>query len=450
MGANLVLDLARHFRTLFQEDARIVLALADTLAVVAVPGARFFDDLCFDAEVDDLALARRAFSVQDVEVRFPERRRDLVLDDLDAGLGADHLVALLDRADAAKIGVAARHGRRGRGSRSGSRISSSRRRGFGVSSGSRRRGSGSTRGGAGVVGRRCDDGGSRVRRGRLRGLARLGRLLARRSSRGLGFRFFRWQLGRSSFRHWLAITDRGCRIFQGHRKLRSNGHVGSCRHQGTRNRLGRNGAGLHAGEVSKLRIMTGRIGGSAQLYVVPQGQALVLGRIGLQLRRALGTQEDGLAMVQQLDVDETSAQIEQDKHVDWLAAVAAYGGEVIRFDREDIIEELVGEIADEYDEADLEVVALEEGGYRVAARYSLFELGELFEIELEDEDVDSVGGLLAKELGRLPVRGDEVKYSGLIFRADRIEGRRRRLVSVLVNRDEQLSDAQEAFGEADQ
>ena len=130
--------------------------------------------------------------------------------------------------------------------------------------------------------------------------------------------------------------------------------------------------------------------------------------------------------------------------------VDEYGGVAGLVTLEDIIEELVGEIADEYDEADLEVVALEEGGYRVAARYSLFELGELFEIELEDEDVDSVGGLLAKELGRLPVRGDEVKYSGLIFRADRIEGRRRRLVSVLVNRDEQLSDAQEAFGEADQ
>ncbi|MEY4617955.1 MAG: hypothetical protein RL101_141, partial [Actinomycetota bacterium] len=78
------------------------------------------------------------------------------------------------------------------------------------------------------------------------------------------------------------------------------------------------------------------------------------------------------------------------------------------------------------------------------------ELGELFEIELEDEDVDSVGGLLAKELGRLPVRGDEVKYSGLIFRADRVEGRRKRLVSVLVSKDEDLSDAQAAFGDADE
>ena len=127
--------------------------------------------------------------------------------------------------------------------------------------------------------------------------------------------------------------------------------------------------------------------------------------------------------------------------------VDEYGGVAGLVTLEDVIEELVGEIADEYDEADDQVTAIEDGSYRVAARFSLFELGELFEIELEDEDVDSVGGLLAKELGRLPVRGDEVSYSGLIFRADRIEGRRKRLVSVLVSRDQDLVDAVAAFGD---
>jgi len=123
-----------------------------------------------------------------------------------------------------------------------------------------------------------------------------------------------------------------------------------------------------------------------------------------------------------------------------------YGGVAGLVTLEDVIEELVGEIADEYDEGEEDLVELEDGGYRVAARYSLIDLGELFEIELDDEDVDSVGGLLAKELGRLPMRDDEITFSGLKFKADRIEGRRKRLVSVVVQRDQNLTDAQAAFG----
>jgi CBS domain containing-hemolysin-like protein len=123
-----------------------------------------------------------------------------------------------------------------------------------------------------------------------------------------------------------------------------------------------------------------------------------------------------------------------------------YGGVAGLVTMEDVIEELVGEIADEYDDDEDELTELEDGGYRVAARYSLMDLGELFEIELDDEDVDSVGGLLAKELGRLPMRGDVIVFSGLRFEADRIEGRRKRLVSVLVHRDQNLTDAQAAFG----
>lgn len=123
-----------------------------------------------------------------------------------------------------------------------------------------------------------------------------------------------------------------------------------------------------------------------------------------------------------------------------------YGGVAGLVTLEDVIEELVGEIADEYDEGDEDFAELEDGGYRVAARYSLIDLGELFEIELDDEDVDSVGGLLAKELGRLPMRDDEITFSGLKFKADRIEGRRKRLVSVVVQRDQNLADAQSAFG----
>ena len=109
-----------------------------------------------------------------------------------------------------------------------------------------------------------------------------------------------------------------------------------------------------------------------------------------------------------------------------------YGGVAGLVTMEDVIEELVGDIVDEYDREIPDVEQIEEGLYRVNARFALFELGELFEIELEDQDVDSVGGLLTKELGRLPKVGDQVEVHGLELTADRVEGRGKRLLTVVV------------------
>lgn len=109
-----------------------------------------------------------------------------------------------------------------------------------------------------------------------------------------------------------------------------------------------------------------------------------------------------------------------------------YGGVAGLVTMEDVIEELVGDIVDEYDREIPDVEQIEEGLYRINARYPLFELGELLEIELEDEDVDSVGGWLSKELGKLPKAGDKVTISGLELTADRVEGRGKRLLTVMV------------------
>ncbi len=122
-----------------------------------------------------------------------------------------------------------------------------------------------------------------------------------------------------------------------------------------------------------------------------------------------------------------------------------YGGVAGLATMEDVIEEIVGEIADEYDRELPDIEEVEPGLFSVSARCPLFDLGEHFEIELEDEDVDSVGGLLTKELERIPRKGDSVTYSGLIFTADRIEGRRKRLITVLVRASAPLSESQEAF-----
>jgi len=125
--------------------------------------------------------------------------------------------------------------------------------------------------------------------------------------------------------------------------------------------------------------------------------------------------------------------------------VDEYGGVAGLVTMEDVIEEIVGEIADEYDREPEEIEELVGGELRVNAKCSLFDLGERFDLELEDEDVDSVGGLLAKELGRLPGKGDSVTYSGLRFTAERIETRRKRLVSVLVKAESSFEDAKTTF-----
>jgi len=125
--------------------------------------------------------------------------------------------------------------------------------------------------------------------------------------------------------------------------------------------------------------------------------------------------------------------------------VDEYGGIAGLVTLEDLIEELVGDISDEYDRDVVEIEDLGHGRFRVSARLPVDELGELFDLDLDDDDVDSVGGLLAKVLGRLPVAGSEARTSGLILTAERTEGRRKRISTVLVEPDKALRDAQSAF-----
>ena len=89
-----------------------------------------------------------------------------------------------------------------------------------------------------------------------------------------------------------------------------------------------------------------------------------------------------------------------------------YGGTAGLVTLEDLIEEIVGEIVDEYDTERPEIEALPAGRFRVSARPGVDDVGELFDIELDDDEVDTVGGLLAKHLGRVPIVGSEVAAGG--------------------------------------
>ena len=116
--------------------------------------------------------------------------------------------------------------------------------------------------------------------------------------------------------------------------------------------------------------------------------------------------------------------------------VDEYGGIAGLVTIEDLVEELVGEISDEHDRALPAVEELEAGSFRIPARMPIDDLGDLFGIELEDDDVDTAGGFFAKSIGRVPIRGAETTVAGIHMVADRFEGRRRRLSTIIVAREE--------------
>ncbi|MCL1800193.1 MAG: hemolysin family protein, partial [Promicromonosporaceae bacterium] len=115
--------------------------------------------------------------------------------------------------------------------------------------------------------------------------------------------------------------------------------------------------------------------------------------------------------------------------------VDEYGGIAGLATIEDVIEELVGEVVDEHDSVKLlEPEQVNADLWRVPSRMPIDELGDLFGLELDDDDIDTVGGLLAKALGRVPLAGSAADFSGLHLVADRIEGRRKQVATVLVSR----------------
>jgi CBS domain containing-hemolysin-like protein len=106
---------------------------------------------------------------------------------------------------------------------------------------------------------------------------------------------------------------------------------------------------------------------------------------------------------------------------------------------EDLLEEIVGEIADEYDREEPEIVELQDGSYRVDGRMSVDDLNELLDAELPNQEWDTVAGLMYGLLGAVPTQGEQVSYGDLTFTAERVQGRR--IAKILIERHPGVVDA---------
>jgi CBS domain containing-hemolysin-like protein len=126
----------------------------------------------------------------------------------------------------------------------------------------------------------------------------------------------------------------------------------------------------------------------------------------------------------------------QAEQVHVAVVIDEYGGTAGLVTIEDILEEIVGEIADEYDREAPRVEDLGDGRLRVTARLPVEDLAELVDVALpEDDDVETVGGLMARALGRVPIPGATCTVEGLTLTAESAKGRRNRIGTVLVSRE---------------
>lgn len=105
--------------------------------------------------------------------------------------------------------------------------------------------------------------------------------------------------------------------------------------------------------------------------------------------------------------------------------VDEYGGVAGLITIEDVLERIVGDIDDEYDKPeDIEILKEGDNLYAVRALTRIEDFNEHFDVELKDDDYDTIGGLVISELGRMPIVGDELEFSGFIFHVYKVDNRR--------------------------
>jgi len=136
-------------------------------------------------------------------------------------------------------------------------------------------------------------------------------------------------------------------------------------------------------------------------------------------------------------------------HSHLVVVIDEFGGTAGLATIEDILQEIVGEIVDEYDTDQPAVQDLGEGRFRISARLPVDELGALFDERIDDDDVETVGGLMAKQLNLVPIPGSRTVVGDIELIADRAIGRRHQIGTVLARRlsDEELAELRGEEGE---
>jgi len=132
-------------------------------------------------------------------------------------------------------------------------------------------------------------------------------------------------------------------------------------------------------------------------------------------------------------VDELLKEMQQ-RRIHVAIVIDEYGGTAGLVTIEDLLEEIVGEITDEYDQEQPTVEWLSPDRARVPARLPVTDLEELFGATIDAEDVETVGGLLAHAIGRVPIAGSSGTVAGLRLTADSLAGRRNQIGTVTVER----------------
>ncbi|MBM3934572.1 MAG: HlyC/CorC family transporter [SAR202 cluster bacterium] len=114
----------------------------------------------------------------------------------------------------------------------------------------------------------------------------------------------------------------------------------------------------------------------------------------------------------------------QEKRVQLAIVVDEYGGVSGLVTIEDLLEEIVGEIQDEFDSHEAEITTVSEGEFLVEARYSIWDLNEILKVTMENDGYDTVGGFVQDRLGKIPTVGDVVEYDGIRIEVVSTMGRR--------------------------